>query len=188
MTGLRNDKETEVSTVQVDFYKIKIDARSADLGEEPPTSWRQVIEQIHHHLMRLASAPTRLIAETLEGVTRLVRGVSGVPEAISSRIERAHVHADAKETLAQERSLASAPHLGEEHEDAQLLSILDRCRVEGLLVKTMRGPGGIPAIVVLRPEFEHDLPEIIQQIGIEGEAKGDLKLELGPGGAEVDQE
>jgi hypothetical protein len=57
--------------------------------------------------MRIAVAPTRLIADALEGVTRLIRGVSRIPSAFAERVGRAHAEADADE-LARQRAALEA--------------------------------------------------------------------------------
>ena len=82
----RGHSAKDDSTVSVDAYGCHLEASPGSLGEEPPGSWKEVCHQINGHLMRIAVGPTRLLAESIEGLTRLVRGVAGFPAVISRRI------------------------------------------------------------------------------------------------------
>ena len=83
--------------IQVDTWELRLPGVSyrgtpGDLGEEPPASWRQVWRQVHRHLMRLVSGLPRLLAEAVEGVTRLAR--STIPREAAAKVEAAHAEAE----------------------------------------------------------------------------------------------
>lgn len=101
--GTDSDNEFEVPIV-VDAYGIKVTLKSRpdDLGEQEPSSWRDVPSLVNRHLIRIAASPTRLIAEVLEGATRLVRGLSRIPGSVANRMQSAHTEADSREQLRQE--------------------------------------------------------------------------------------
>jgi len=111
MTGTHsgpNDEERG-DHVELDIYGLKAKGRAGDLGEPQPTTMREALRQIRGHLLRILVAPTRLVAETLEGVTRLVRGTSAVPGALAARVQAARVRADQREDQRQEAAESEWP-------------------------------------------------------------------------------
>lgn len=98
-----SDSEHEVP-IAIDAYGVKVTLKSRpdDLGEQAPSSWRDVPALINKHLIRIAVSPTRLVAEILEGATRLVRGLGRIPSSVASRMQRAHTEADSRERQRQE--------------------------------------------------------------------------------------
>ena len=164
MTASEAEKDTEQSTIVIDPYRVKLRGRPGDLGEDPPVSWREVVGQVNRHLMRIAAAPTRLISEVLEGATRLVRGLTRLPESISRRIERSHAGADSQESLSQQlsdfdRALS--------HEDAstsveRIEIILTKYRVHGFFAELTHDSDGRPILLLVKPEDVGLLGELVR--------------------------
>lgn len=165
------DSNSEDVPIVVEAYGFKVTARSRpeDLGEQIPVSWRDVPGRVNQHLMRIAVAPTRLLAEVLEGATRLIRGVSRIPSSIANRMQRAHVEADASEGKRQAIALDAMKHqltLGAPHaqtttdtsdEDkaalaiSQLQAVLQKYTARGFDAHIVLGPEGKPIIVLGTP-------------------------------------
>jgi hypothetical protein len=128
-------------SVVIDVYGIKTSIRPSDLGERTPKSWSDVRDQVRGHLLRLAVAPTRLLAELFEGTTRLVKGVSALPGAAASRIQSAHAQAEAREErlrvkAAHQKQLSSTSGRVLDSDDSaglveRLEEILQRVRAQG---------------------------------------------------------
>jgi hypothetical protein len=108
MTGPHKEPRDK-HRVELDLYGLKASARPGDLGEEPPATMREALRQMRGHLVRILAAPTRLVAETLEGLTRFVRGTSTVPGAIATRIQQAHARSDHGEDQRQEAAESDGP-------------------------------------------------------------------------------
>jgi hypothetical protein len=170
MTKEKPDSSSEDVPIVVEAYgfKVNVKSRPDDLGE-PPASWMDVPRRVNEHLMRIAVAPTRLVAELLEGATRLIRGVTRIPSAIANRVQRAHTEADASEWVRQEiaaedkrRQLNSdvipaqlTTDIPEEDKAAiainQIQSILQKYTAKGLDAYIILGPEGKPIIVLGTP-------------------------------------
>jgi hypothetical protein len=143
MTAWNDDPQPEEEPVAIDVYGIKTSVRPGDLGEPMPASWADVRDQVRGHLLRLAVAPTRLLAELFEGVTRLVRGVSALPGATAARMKRAQLQADEQEErlqlgAARRKMLPNAADARAENGDAlagalvaRLEEVLQRLRIQG---------------------------------------------------------
>jgi hypothetical protein len=178
------DSNSEDVPIVVEAYGFKVNAKSQpeDLGEQIPVSWRDVPSRVNQHLMRIAVAPTRLLAEVLEGATRLIRGVSRIPTAIANRMQRAHVEADAIEEKHQAIALEAMKHrlaLGESpsqitadiaDEDKaslainQIQAVLQRYTVKGFDAYIVLGPEGKPIIVLgTPPGSERQVLEAIKE-------------------------
>jgi hypothetical protein len=177
------DERDDVQIV-VDAYGIKttLKARPDDLGEPPPASWKDVPYQINRHLMRIAAAPTRLIAEVLEGATRIVRGLSRIPSSVANRLRHAHIEADARESQCQElisgappRKLAGSPsdnrltgHVSSEDQATRALSqiqaVLKKYSDQGYDAYVVIGSDGKPIIVLGAPHgSETQIREAVDQ-------------------------
>src|SRR5688572_13777984 len=115
MTYDREENESDESGVSIDVYGVKLkNVRPGEIGETPPESWREVLERLNGHLMRLAVAPTRLLAEVFEGGTRLLNGLTSLPGAMATRLREGHARADRAEAerqsaLASSGDAATAP-------------------------------------------------------------------------------
>ena len=96
------ESEQENEKVQIDVYGVKASFPVADLEEEPPANAQDVVQQIKQHLLRIAVAPTRLVAEVLEGASRLVRALTGHSVRTESRRRAAHEMADRREARRQD--------------------------------------------------------------------------------------
>jgi hypothetical protein len=181
--GTDSDDRDEIPIV-VDGYGIKVTlkARPDELGEPTPTSWKDVPYQVNRHLMRIAAAPTRLIAEVLEGAARIVRGLSRIPSSVASRLQRAHIEADARESKNQE-AITGAPQRelapgvpensltsGETSEDnaaraiSQIQAILKKYSDQGRDAYIVIGSDGKPIVVLgAPPNSEAQIREAIDQ-------------------------
>jgi hypothetical protein len=138
--------EDHDETIVVDAYGFRLRAQRGDLGETTPTSWTEVGEQIRGHLLRLATAPTRLIVEALEGTTKLIRGLSSVPSALATRIASSHEAADLREH-GRERVPAPSPDVAL----AQLDRVLQRLIVKGYCAEIVVRNDGTPVIIIVAP-------------------------------------
>jgi hypothetical protein len=185
MSKRDTDHSDDEVPIVAEAYGVKIDLKSrpADLGEEVPSRWRDVPGLLNKHLMRLAVAPTRLITELLEGATRLVRGLSRIPDSVAKRMERAHAEADASERerqhVARERknpqfAPTPAPNLltsevpndeGVEAALAKIQAVLQKYKARGFDAYIMFGPDGKPIIVCgTPPGSETQIVEAIEKI------------------------
>ena len=152
--------------ISVDIYGIKVEtiSRQDDLGDPEPTSWSQVAHQLHRHLMRLATAPTRFVVQVLESATQLVRGIGRLPNAVARRLEHAHYEADkreeSKQIAAQEniqpRQLTSSTETATENlEVERALRVIERIiakyNTQGLDAYIDFTPQGKAVIVIGAP-------------------------------------
>lgn len=167
-----SDSDEGGGTIIVDPLRIKVRLRPGSLGEESPASWKDVANQVNGHLMRLAAGSTRLLAEVVEGATRLVRGVSSMPSALVRRIEKFHVIADVHEEIVQEELDRGAPAASPENALKNLEAILNRYHAEGLVATLHIDENGRPIIVVVRPEHGLLAEEIVKRQLTDGGASG----------------
>jgi hypothetical protein len=187
MSKGNQDSNSEDVPIVVEAYGFKVSAKSRpeELGEQLPLAWRDVPRRINQHLMRIAVAPTRLVAEVFEGVTRVIRGVSRLPSAVANRMQRAHVEADASEERHQAIVLDAMRHQlppGETHaqittdipdEDnaalaiSKIQSILQKYTAKRFDAYIVLGPDGKPIIVLGTPPGSE--PQVLAAIK---EAKG----------------
>jgi hypothetical protein len=179
----RDDVPNEVPIVVEAYgFKVDVNSRPDDLGEQPPSSWKDVPGRVNQHLMRIAVAPTRLVAEALEGVTRLIRGLSRLPSSIVNRVQRAHFEADAIEGQRQQiarglikQHVASAKPRALLTDDAseedkttqaveQIQALLQKYKDKGLDAYVMFGSDGKPIIVLgVPPQSDAQVLEAIKQ-------------------------
>lgn len=187
MSKGNQESNSEDVPIVVEAYGFKVNTKSRpeELGEQVPASWRDVPRRINQHLMRIAVAPTRLVAEVFEGATRLVRGVSRLPSACANRIQRAHVEADASEERRQAIALDDMRHQlahGETRDQittdipdedkaalaiSQIQAVLHNYTVKGFDAYIVLGPEGKPIIVLGTPPGSE-----AQVLGVIEEAKG----------------
>jgi hypothetical protein len=177
MTKKDTDQEAERATVVVDAYYIRLQGQPAELGERPPATWREVANQINGHLMRIASGLTRLLCETVEGTTRLVRGLSGIPGALARRIETAHSAAEIAEGENQRKFEADqTAAINPDVSLKEIEAILTKYRIKGYLSQVSLGRDGRPILVIARPEHENLLNELVQKsLPAGGESTGDTE-------------
>lgn len=163
------DDDQEITTV-IDAYGIKIPVktRRESLGEPAPSSWSEVSQQVRQHLMRIAAAPTRLVAEILEGATRLVRGLGQIPGALASRLDHAHDQADQREGQRQQRAelrnrLSADENRSNseevdsaEHATSQIERILQKYSAQGFDAYVTLTPDGQIVIVLGTPPGSED--------------------------------
>jgi hypothetical protein len=126
----------ETEHVAVDVYGIKANVRAGDLGEPHPTSAREALRQMRGHLLRIVVGSTRLIAEVLEGATRLIRGTTALPGSLATRLHDAHTRADHREEQLQEAvrepvRLIPAPEEEVQRQVERLVALLHRIRDRG---------------------------------------------------------
>jgi hypothetical protein len=187
MSKGNQDSNSEDVPIVVEAYGFKVSAKSRpdDLGEQLPVAWRDVPHRINQHLMRIAVAPTRLIAEVFEGVTRVIRGVSRLPSAVVNRMQRAHVEADASEERRQAIALDAMRHqlppsetqaqittdIPDEDKAALAISliqaVLQKYTAKGFDAYIVLSPDGKPIIVLGTPPGSG--PQVLAAIE---EAKG----------------
>lgn len=156
-----NDDDDRPAIV-IDPYRVILHARPSDLGDPSPRAWREVASQVNSHLMRIATGPTRLIAEILESATRIVRGIARVPDAVANRVDRAHGDADAIEGKAQKELLHASLHPASDEALTTIRSVLTRYRVRGHHAEVVRGARGEPQIVIVRSDMADVLAEAEQ--------------------------
>lgn len=150
--------ERETTPIVVDRYRIVDSDDEARLGESKPESWREVAAQANRHLMRIVAGATRLLAETIESVTRGIRGMSVLPSSISRRIEQTHLTADAKEGREQDRLLSSGlPTV--ENGLKVLNDVLKKYKALGVTAEVRIDTDGRSVIVLLSPEARNVLGE-----------------------------
>ena len=149
-------KDGEPEPVAVDLYGIKLSGlRPGDLHEAPPKTWREVRSQLGSHLKRIATGPTRVIAEGLDGIARIFRGTSELPSAVAERIAKAHDKAEAGENANQ------ANHAQPQLDDAldKIQKLLERCRAKGLPAKAViRSDGSFEFLLGVDEEERKQLP------------------------------
>ena len=152
--GVKKEEEHEKgnTVLLADPFRIKLRVRSADLGESPPQSWKEVARQVNRHLMRIAAGSTRLVSEVIEGTTRLVRGISEVPAAMARRIERVHVVSDVAEEMKQEQVHNAEEIPCPDEALKRINEILERYRVEGFVAGISFDKNGRAVVIVVRPE------------------------------------
>lgn len=156
-----DSEERREDGLVVDAYGVRVKAPRGHLGEPAPQSWIEVRQQLKGHLLRLATAPTRLVVEVIEGLTKLVRGVSSVPSALATRISRGHAVADELEgrRLGNDPvSAATALHSVEQ--------ILRRLRVKGYCAEILVRKDGRPAIIVAAPD-ERELANLLAESALD---------------------
>lgn len=148
-----HESPQDVDPVVIDAYGIKVPLRPSDLPEPEPESWADVRNRLHRHLLRLAVLPTALLVELLEGVTKLIRGTTSLPTALSDRIQEAHNLADLRE---EQRQSTAASHgliagrLGPEVDSGDRVAHLV-ARLE-VLLEQMRARGRDGTVILLRDE------------------------------------
>ncbi len=144
--------------LQADRWEVRLPGFSyrgspGDLGEAAPASWSEVWRQVHRHLMRLVSGVPRLLAEAVEGVTRIAR--STVPPGAASKVETAHAYADSWEQAQRRLPPAAGVSAGGRKEARRALeAVLERYRRQGHVAGVVAGPGGRPVVVIVPSEAE----------------------------------
>jgi hypothetical protein len=180
MSENRRPASDQPTTIVIDAYRIKLEVPPSDLGERAPATWADVRDQVRQHLIRIAAAPTRLVAEVLEAATRLVRGVSGLPAATADRLRQGHQRADVEEyerqTMARNEAvriassgtndvaLPEASHVrsGEAIEKIDLL--LKKYRDLGIDAYLIVEPDGrIIVVVGAEPEYSRHITRGLEQ-------------------------
>jgi len=169
------DNEHEVPIV-VDAYGVKVTLKSRpdDLGEQKPSSWRDVPSLVNRHLIRIAASPTRLVAEILEGAARLVRGLSRIPSSVAGRMQSAHTEAEIASSTIQGQSAPGSSHNrltnGAQIADkatlalTQIQSLLQKYSSQGVDAYVALGPDGKIIIVIgTPPHSEAQVREAIEQ-------------------------
>jgi len=116
--------------------------------------------------MRLAVAPTALLVTVFEGATRLISGISRIPNVLARAVAAAHSEADKKETDHQMRVVAarrdsplSLPEPISESDDdvtvdravGTIEDILKKYRIKGLDAYVVITPDGRILVVVGTP-------------------------------------
>jgi hypothetical protein len=150
--------EHKTTSIVVDHYRIVVSDEDDRLGEQKPKSWSEVATQVNGHLMRMAAGATRLIAETIESATRLVRGISVLPSSVSRRIEQTHSAADDKEGREQDRLLSSG--LPSVENGLKLLNdVLKKYKTLGFTAEVRIATDGKPVIVLLPPGGQNVLAD-----------------------------
>jgi hypothetical protein len=167
MNAWHDEPDTPECHVQIDAYGIKATVRPSDLGAPPPATWAEVRKQIADHLRRLAVAPTRLLAEAFEAATRLVRGLSSIPDAVAQRIHRGHAAADRTES--QRQALTAGARMSKRAMDSEERSERARQLVERLdeIFQHVRETQGREAAVVFL-----DDGRVLLHLGTPSDAKG----------------
>jgi hypothetical protein len=139
--------------IVIDCYGIKVTLKSNpdDQDEQAPRSWSEVRRRLGQHLMRLAVAPTALLATTFESTTRLISGLSRLPSTLAKVISAAHETADEKENLLQrEFEIGQEPfQLSSSSETASEKAEVALRRIETIL-KDLKDKG-LDADVIITP-------------------------------------
>ena len=159
------DKTPEEETVvSIDAYGIKMRSRLGIDLQPTPESWKDVLRQIRGHLLRIAVAPTSLIAEIFEGAIRLVKGITTLPSAASSRIAHGHAHADAREAKRQREVLDGDRSSSVSSPIDRINGILEKYRQRGLDAYVVLGPDETVVVVIGSPsESQEVISEAVDQ-------------------------
>ena len=141
--------------IVIDGYGIKVtlESRPDHLDETPPATWAEVRERVGQHLMRIAVAPTALIATVLESTTRIVSGLSRIPNSLSRAIKGAHSAADERERELQARageekkSRVTIPKFASTNSNAilaltQIEALVAEYKAKGVDAYVLIGPNG----------------------------------------------
>jgi hypothetical protein len=163
MTPLEDDSTaTEKDVLQVDVYGIKVRGLVASYTEPRPTSWKEVAVRINQHLMAIADGVFGVIAETLEGAKRLIKGTTSIPEAVAGRIESTHKTMEKRES-GHEEVLEVFPY-GDLYDKAgavlQLQAKLKELRDRGLAAGVTLDGDGRPIIFVVRKDLSGRVAQI----------------------------
>ncbi len=134
--------------IQVDKWGFRYRGTPGDLGEKAPATWAEVWGQVRRHLMRLVSGVPRLLAEAVEGVTRLAR--STLSGEAAGKVRAAHDEADFWEK-ALRRYPVSLGVCREGQRDARRVieAILERYRRGGYVAEIAADGEGRPVLVIV---------------------------------------
>ena len=169
--------DSEGIPIVIDGYGIKVTLQSHpdDAEERAPQSWSEVRQQLGQHLMRLAVAPTALIATVFESTTRILRGLSRLPNALSQTIAAAHATADENEHRLQRYASTTRKepvvesNSGESSSRtalalAQIENLLNEYKSKGLDAYILIGPNGQILIALgTAPGSEAEVLEAIKK-------------------------
>jgi len=99
----KSESPGEKPVIEVDSYGIKARVTPSDPDTPTPRTWREVWHVVSVDLKRIIVEVSGTLVDSVRGARRMIRGVTGIPCAITARIEGAHVEADCKEQSAQRR-------------------------------------------------------------------------------------
>lgn len=97
MSEPEEDIQLDSTHITLDAYGVKAKIPRPVQGDPAPEDWQGVRERLKSHMLRLAVAPTALLATAFESATSLLRGIGGLPQAAASRLMKAHAKADSAE-------------------------------------------------------------------------------------------
>jgi hypothetical protein len=102
---INNDSEleNEKPTIIFDFYGIKLKTKTADISDQTPTTSKEVLRQIKNHLLQIGCGPTGLIADAVNAIRSILRGISQIPTSYANRINNVHSASDIHEQNLQKR-------------------------------------------------------------------------------------
>lgn len=163
-TPKKEQDQTEEATVQVDVYGIRIPVTPAENIEPSPRTWKEVGRRASRDLKRVAGGLLGVVAETVEGLQRLIRGTSSLPKSISERIAAAHRQAQAhEESKGHDRLRAESEHAGGQDAVDRLNKKLEDLRAKGFAAAVVHDRDGNPVVFVVRPDQIDLLPEVVRQ-------------------------
>ncbi len=148
------DALEEKPVIQIDAYGVKTRFTASDLDASSPATWREAWERVNRHLKRIAVGIPGLVDDTVSGIRSLIRGIAGIPSAIKTRIEGAHIEADRRELSAQTAlECGSTPPPSPGEAIAAIEEIINRHQSKARLVIFPMPDGRICMIAVA-----HDCP------------------------------
>jgi hypothetical protein len=150
-------------TVQIDLYGVKARGLVVDSGEPTVRTWREVGIAINGHLKRIAVSVFGLMEDVVRGSRNLIRGVTGIPEAVRVRIANAHNGADFEEWLKQQEAQRGIQVVATPETAAKRLEdVLESLKGQGVEVSMFQLKNGTWCIGLVPPEFTKTLPPLIQ--------------------------
>jgi hypothetical protein len=168
MTSQKDDNAAaENDVLQVDQYgiKVRLQVHPVKLGERP-RSWKEVGQRINQHLMAIAEGVFGVLAETMDGLKRVIRGTTSIPQSVADKIEGAHKQTSDREVDHQE--VLEVFYCDEElYQKAEALLRLERklqeLRGRGLVAGITTDKEGRPVIYALKRAHKEQLAEVIRK-------------------------
>lgn len=155
-----HDDDENRAPLQRDTFGFLLRVSEGAEDEPRPTSWKEVLSRTNKHLMTICERVFGVVADTLDGAGKLVRGIFDLPAAFADRVRGAHVQADKREQQIQstgvEASSTPARLLSGPTPSDDSVSLEDKLReyqAKGFSVGLVRLPNGSWGCFVVRPSL-----------------------------------
>jgi hypothetical protein len=154
--------------LQVDLYGIKVrtHVQPANLVSERPRSWKEVGQRVNQHLMAIAEGIFGVLAETVDGLKRVIRGSTSIPQSVADRIEGAHKQTSDREADHQEVLEVFYCDEGLYQKTEALLRLekkLQELRDRGLVAGITMDKDGRPVLYALKKAHKDQLAEVVRK-------------------------